>query len=88
MTATASSYYPASILLIFLVPALGGLLFGYDIGSTSFAIVSLDATPVMTGIFVAAPSAGALLGSIAMFYIADVIGRKKELQYMAVSCTL
>ena len=85
-------YYISSIALIFIVPALGGLLFGYDIGATSFAIVQLGneqlsgldspvTSPVLTGLFVAAPSAGALVGSLFVFCIADVIGRRKELQY-------
>jgi MFS family permease len=82
---TPRSYYRSSILLVFIVPALGGLLFGYDIGATSYAIRQLfphgDA-PVLTGLFVSAPSLGALLGStILVFGLADAIGRKRELQY-------
>mmetsp|Transcript_20052 Transcript_20052/g.33284 ORF Transcript_20052/g.33284 Transcript_20052/m.33284 type:complete len:503 (+) Transcript_20052:1-1509(+) len=79
------TYYLSSILLIFIVPALGGLLFGYDIGATSYAILQIDAlqgSPVLTGLFVAAPSIGALGGStLLVFGLADVIGRRRELQY-------
>eukprot|EP00751_Fragilariopsis_kerguelensis_P016870 CAMPEP_0170836220 /NCGR_PEP_ID=MMETSP0734-20130129/2060_1 /TAXON_ID=186038 /ORGANISM="Fragilariopsis kerguelensis, Strain L26-C5" /LENGTH=589 /DNA_ID=CAMNT_0011203211 /DNA_START=135 /DNA_END=1904 /DNA_ORIENTATION=- len=35
------NYYRSSIVWLFLVPALGGFLFGYDIGATSFVIVQL-----------------------------------------------
>ena len=80
-------YYWSSIFFIFIVPALGGMLFGYDIGSTSFAVVSstyldIDTTwsPTLTGLFVAAPSAGALIGSCIVFFIAERIGRLTELR--------
>eukprot|EP00535_Pseudo-nitzschia_heimii_P001348 CAMPEP_0197181146 /NCGR_PEP_ID=MMETSP1423-20130617/5515_1 /TAXON_ID=476441 /ORGANISM="Pseudo-nitzschia heimii, Strain UNC1101" /LENGTH=53 /DNA_ID=CAMNT_0042631341 /DNA_START=107 /DNA_END=265 /DNA_ORIENTATION=+ len=34
-------YYRSSILWLFLAPAVGGYLFGYDIGGTSYVIVQL-----------------------------------------------
>jgi MFS family permease len=81
--------------MIFIVPALVGFLFGYEIGATSYAILqlmdsqggglsgvsfSLNGKPALTGLVVSAPSAGALLGTSIVFGIADVIGRRMELR--------
>lgn len=33
---------PLGLLQVFLFPALGGLLFGYDIGATSFVLTQLQ----------------------------------------------
>jgi hypothetical protein len=33
---------PLGLLRVFLFPALGGLLFGYDIGATSFVLTQLQ----------------------------------------------
>ena len=74
------AYYRSSILKLFLAPGLGGFLFGYDIGGTSYVILrlqqlsqglplSLQDNPLKTGWFVAAPSAGALLGTAAIVYL-------------------
>jgi len=87
-----SSYYVSSILLLFLAPALGGFLYGFDIGATSFAITSMEDSfnqhddeendaAWRIAIFVATPSVAAFLGSALMFYWGDSIGRKRELLY-------
>lgn len=86
-------YSISAVALIFLVPALGGFLFGYEIGATSYAIVqltmmdgsngasfSLGGRPALTGLVVSAPSAGALLGTTLVFGIAERIGRRMELR--------
>lgn len=89
-------YYRHAVALLFIVPALGGLLFGYDIGATSFAIVqlmgndekqqlsgtsfTLNNAPLQTGMVVSAPSFGALLGTAVVFVIAESIGRRLELR--------
>lgn len=89
-----SEYALLSVALLFSAPALGGALFGYDIGATSFAIVQIkdadlsgvswwDAvanSPALQGLIVAAVSAGALLGSAALFLFPDRIGRRTELR--------
>ena len=78
------------VALPFLFPAIGGLLFGYDIGATSGAAVSIvspelsgtdwyDLTSLQTGLVVSGSLYGALLGSILAFNIADVLGRRREL---------
>jgi len=77
------NYYRSSIVWLFLVPALGGFLFGYDIGATSFVIVQLASfsingsqssvslmdSPLKKGWIVSSPSAGALLGTAILMYV-------------------
>lgn len=80
-----------AVAVLFAAPALGGALFGYDIGATSGALVSLKSaahsgvawasalTPLQSGAVVSASLAGALAGSAAAFTLGDKIGRKGEL---------
>ncbi|KAL6784490.1 hypothetical protein ACKKBF_B02020 [Auxenochlorella protothecoides x Auxenochlorella symbiontica] len=76
--------------LLFLFPALGGFLFGYDIGASSGAIVSMTSptlsgtdwyalSPLLTGLVVSSSLGGALLGSAAAFVVGDRLGRRGEL---------
>ncbi|KAJ9698489.1 hypothetical protein PVL29_007526 [Vitis rotundifolia] len=80
----------SSVVLPFLFPALGGLLFGYDIGATSGATISLQSpelsgitwfelSAVQLGLVVSGSLYGALLGSILVYSIADFLGRRREL---------
>jgi len=74
-------YRPSAVLWLFLVPAIGGFLFGYDIGGTSFVVVRLESlspllsslslqdSPLKTGWIVSSSSAGALLGTAFLAYI-------------------
>ncbi|KAG7354890.1 D-xylose-proton symporter [Nitzschia inconspicua] len=86
-------YYRHAVALLFTVPAMGGLLFGYDIGATSFAIVqlmrdpaasgasfTLANAPIWTGMVVSAPSVGALIGTAIVFVVAESMGRRLELR--------
>lgn len=80
-----------AVAALFAAPALGGALFGYDIGATSGALVSLKSavhsgvpwasslSPLQSGAVVSASLAGALAGSAAAFTLGDKIGRKGEL---------
>ncbi|KAM6578051.1 hypothetical protein CsatB_029888 [Cannabis sativa] len=79
-----------SVILPFLFPALGGLLFGYDIGATSGATISLQSPElsgtdwfnfgaVQLGLVVSGSLYGALLGSSLVYPIADFLGRRREL---------
>ncbi|KAK0604124.1 hypothetical protein LWI29_012258 [Acer saccharum] len=85
----------SSVILPFLFPALGGLLFGYDIGATSGATLSLKSaelsgttwfnlSAVQLGLVVSGSLYGALLGSIVVYPIADFLGRRRELITAAV----
>lgn len=87
---SAESFSWTSIILPFLFPALGGLLFGYDIGATSGATISLqsaqlsgtswfDISAVQLGLVVSGSLYGALAGSLIVYPIADFLGRRREL---------
>ncbi|KAL8548898.1 hypothetical protein ACS0TY_007963 [Phlomoides rotata] len=80
----------SSVILPFVFPALGGLLFGYDIGATSGATLSLQSpelsgtnwfnlSAVQLGLVVSGSLYGALLGSLIVYPIADFLGRRREL---------
>lgn len=84
-----------SVILPFLFPALGGLLFGYDIGATSSATLSLQSpelsgtnwynlNTIQLGLVVSGSLYGALLGSSLVYPIADFLGRRRELIIAAV----
>jgi len=81
------------VFFIFLFPSLGGLLFGYDIGSTSFVIVQLKSeefsgvswynkvenSSVLQGLITSAGVGGAFVAATMIFKVADIIGRRKEM---------
>lgn len=84
------SYSIRSAILPFLFPALGGLLYGYDIGATSGATISLESSTlsgttwynmssIEVGLVVSGSLYGALIGSVLAFTIADFLGRRREL---------
>ncbi|CAI0559641.1 unnamed protein product [Linum tenue] len=90
-----SCAYHFSLDFRFLFPALGGLLYGYDIGSTSSATISIQSasfsgiswynlSSVEVGLITSGSLYGALIGSILAFNIADFLGRRKELILSAV----
>jgi MFS family permease len=72
---------------------MGGLLFGYDIGATSAVLTQLesskysgvtwngivDQSALLQGLITSISMAGALLGSLITFQVADQLGRRKEL---------
>jgi len=70
----------------FIIPAIGGLLFGFDIGSTTFVEATLknkyphvDSNKVLKGMFTSAGLAGALFGAMIAFNIGDFLGRRRIL---------
>ncbi|XP_017698186.2 D-xylose-proton symporter-like 2 isoform X1 [Phoenix dactylifera] len=84
------SYSANAAILPFLFPALGALLYGYDIGATSSATISLESSALSgttwynlssleIGLVVSGSLYGALIGSILAFNIADFLGRRREL---------
>mmetsp|Transcript_40795 Transcript_40795/g.93914 ORF Transcript_40795/g.93914 Transcript_40795/m.93914 type:complete len:523 (+) Transcript_40795:103-1671(+) len=87
-----------AVLCVFLFPATGGLLFGYDIGATSYVLNQLQSeddsgvtwwhdvekSSLIQGLIPSTDVAGALVGSIIVFKVADQIGRRREMQIAAV----
>lgn len=87
------AYSPLSAFLIFFFPALGGLLFGYDIGATSAVLTQLtdsgtsgvswtstvSDSSLLQGFITSIGMFGALLGSLTCFKIADDLGRRRTL---------
>ncbi|KAK6118609.1 hypothetical protein DH2020_047651 [Rehmannia glutinosa] len=80
----------SSVILPFIFPALGGLLFGYDIGATSGAAISLQSpelsgtnwfnlSAVQLGLVVSGSLYGALFGSLIVYPLSDFLGRRREL---------
>ncbi len=75
--------------LIMLISTFGGLLFGYDTGVINGALTfmekpdQLNLTPTMTGLITSALLAGAAVGSFCGGRIADAIGRRKMILYLA-----
>lgn len=87
---SSENYSVAAAILPFLFPALGGLLYGYDIGATSCALISIessslsgiswyDLSSVQIGLTTSGSLYGALIGSVLAFNIADFFGRRREL---------
>lgn len=86
-------YY--GLALVFLAPALGGFLYGYDIGATSFVLAMMRESrdhddwwhgfpKWKQGLLVSTLALGALLGShIVLVYLAKTIGRRKEIRIAA-----
>jgi MFS family permease len=67
--------------LISAVAALGGLLFGYDTGVISGALLFIRQvmalSPTLQGIVVAIALAGAAIGAATAGYLSDNIGRRR-----------
>ncbi|KAM1818118.1 hypothetical protein ACFX11_002321 [Malus domestica] len=86
----SENYSLIAAILPFLFPALGGLLYGYDIGATSCATISVESatlsgvswynlSSVEIGLITSGSLYGALIGSLMAFNIADFLGRRREL---------
>lgn len=87
---SSENYSALSAVFPFLFPALGGLLYGYDIGATSCATISIESatlsgiswynlSSVQIGLITSGSLYGALIGSVLAFNIADFLGRRREL---------
>eukprot|EP00238_Polyblepharides_amylifera_P009327 CAMPEP_0196594268 /NCGR_PEP_ID=MMETSP1081-20130531/77815_1 /TAXON_ID=36882 /ORGANISM="Pyramimonas amylifera, Strain CCMP720" /LENGTH=489 /DNA_ID=CAMNT_0041918479 /DNA_START=387 /DNA_END=1856 /DNA_ORIENTATION=+ len=85
-----SGYNKLAVATAFFFPAIGGLLFGYDIGATSGAMISISSealsgtdwyslSPLATGLIVSGSLAGALAASATALVYGDVLGRRNEL---------
>ena len=81
--------------LVFLAPALGGFIYGYDVGATSFALAMMRAPrdhdvwwyhfpKIQQGLLISSLALGALIGShIVLVYLAETIGRRREIRVAA-----
>ncbi|CAN0036821.1 unnamed protein product, partial [Phaeothamnion confervicola] len=88
-----NDYSRTAAFTVFFFPALGGMLFGYDIGGTSAVLAQLESTKlsgvswsayvqdssVLQGLITSNGVLGAMIGSLICFRVGDVIGRKAEL---------
>lgn len=86
-------YSRSAVARVFAFPALGGLLFGYDIGATSFVLTQLESdtfsglgwsgaikgSAVIQGLVTSGGVGGAFLGAAIVFRVADSLGRRREL---------
>lgn len=79
-----------TVLIMAIISTLGSLLFGYNTGVINGALPymsrpdQLDLTPVLEGLVGSAICLGCAVGALIGGRIADVIGRKKTLLYLAV----
>ncbi|KAL0905084.1 hypothetical protein M5K25_027260 [Dendrobium thyrsiflorum] len=89
------SFSLSAAILPFFFPALGGLLYGYDIGATSGATISLESATLSgttwynlnsleIGLVVSGSLYGALIGSFLAFTVADYLGRRRELIFSSI----
>ena len=97
MAASDHSYSLLSVILIFLVPGIADLLYGYDCGAMSFAILQLQDpersgvtwsdrvaySPTLQGAIVSTAALGALLASVLIYTVVDA-SRIRELQIGAI----
>jgi SP family galactose:H+ symporter-like MFS transporter len=76
------------VYVVALVSALGGLLFGYDTGVISGAILFIEKdyalSNLIVGIVVSAVLIGAVIGAAVAGYLADSVGRRKMILVAAI----
>jgi SP family galactose:H+ symporter-like MFS transporter len=76
------------VYVVAVVSALGGLLFGYDTGVISGAILFIEKdyalSNILVGIVVSAVLIGAVIGAAIAGYLADLVGRRKMILVAAV----
>lgn len=79
-----------TVLIMAIISTLGSLLFGYNTGVINGALPymarpdQLNLTPVLEGMVGSAICLGCAVGALAGGRIADIIGRKKILMYLAI----
>ena len=93
-----NKYSRPAAFCVFFFPALGGLLFGFDIGATSSVVAQLKSSTnsgvkwhqevedssFLQGFIAAIGLVGAMVGSIVCFQIADQLGRRLTLRIASV----
>ena len=95
-----AGYSRPAVARIFGVPALGGLLFGWDIGATSYVLTQIQSaeyagvswsgavagSSFLQGLITSGGVAGALIGAMIVFRIADAIGRREGIDQLLAAC--
>jgi MFS transporter, SP family, arabinose:H+ symporter len=86
------SYKTSLIVTYSLIASMGGLMFGFDLGILGGAVPFLKEhfkiDGLVLGLVAAIFEVGAMVGTFVTSYIADKFGRKKSLQFAAVSFVL
>ena len=81
LASTSGNYKKGITLFIILFAVLGGILYGYDIGVISGALLFLDKTihltTEQTGFIVGAVLGGGAVATLVAGFLADIFGRKK-----------
>ena len=76
-----------NVILFTLIVSMGGFIFGFDASVISGAIgqisVEFGLNPIEQGLFVAAPTAGGIVATLAAGYVADTFGRRTTLKIIA-----
>jgi len=71
------------LIIAAVITALGGLLFGFDTGVISGALLYIkkdfNLTPLMQGVIVSAVLGGAFFGALAGGFLTDRLGRRTSL---------
>ena len=84
--AASDGFVPPLVLVAFIFPALAGLNFGFDIGSTGGAVqqlrsasADLDGSSLLIGLLTSGSLFGAVVGTALSFALAAPLGRRGEL---------
>ncbi|MCP4180348.1 MAG: sugar porter family MFS transporter [bacterium] len=81
LASTSGNYKKGMTIFIILFAGLGGILYGYDIGVISGALLFLDKTihltTEQTGFIVGAVLGGGAFATLVAGFLADIFGRKK-----------
>lgn len=87
-TATATEWSSRKLIFVAAVAALGGLLFGYDTGVISGALLFIERdfpmTPTQQGTITAMLLVGAAIGALVGGRVADAIGRRSTIRMGAI----
>src|SRR5690348_307396 len=85
---TSSARRPVNRAFLYTFGALGGILFGYDLGVIAGILVLITKewhlTALQKGVITASLSVGAMLGALVAGRLADRVGRRRTIMVAAV----